>query len=409
MNYLELDMHLSKEAQAMQKEVRKFSKEVMQPAGIALDKLSDPNDVIAENSVLWDVFRTFREIGLHTMLIPKELGGMDGDLDPKIEPLLSEDMGYADAGLTVSLGTAATPFFLAGMSPEPELQQLARDYCNDLDSNLIGCWAITEPAHGTDWIFGIDPQFDDPKCGPDVTAVLKGDEYIINGQKAAWVSNGSFATHAAVHVGLDPSKGMLGTGLAIVPLDLPGIRRGRALDKLGQRPLNQGELFFEEVQIPKKYMIISDEEMMMAAAKMILVTANGHMGMIFVGLAQAAYEEALAYAKQRIQGGVPIFEHKNIKLQLFNMFTKVEAARALARRMALYNGENIIGSGVHAVASKVFSTQTAFEVASDAISVFGGNGLTKEYTIEKLFRDARTAMIEDGENAALSIVAAEDL
>jgi len=240
-------------------------------------------------------------------------------------------------------------------------------------------------------------------------AVLKGDEYILNGQKSAWVSNGTIATHAAVHVSLDPSKGMQGSGLAIIPLDLPGISRGKPLDKIGQRPLNQGEIFFEEVKVPKKYMLIADTAMMQIVAKMILVNANGGMGITFVGLAQAAYDEALKYAKQRIQGGVPIFEHKNIKLQLFNMFIKVEAARAYARRMSLYNTVNEMGSSPHAIAAKVLSTKTAFEVASEAITIFGGNGLTREYPIEKMFRDARAAMIEDGENNALSIAGAVDL
>jgi alkylation response protein AidB-like acyl-CoA dehydrogenase len=301
------------------------------------------------------------------------------------------------------------PFFLASMSTEPELQQLTKDYCEDTDASLIGCWAITEPEHGSDWVFGTNPDFDDPKCGPDLRAVLKGDEYILNGQKAAWVSNGTIATHAAVHVGLEPGKGMQGSGLAIVPLDLPGISRGKPLDKIGQRPLNQGEIFFEEVKVPKKYMLIADTAMMQIVAKMILVNANGGMGITFVGLAQAAYDEALQYAKQRIQGGVPIFEHKNIKLQLFNMFIKVEAARAYARRMSLYNTVKEMGSSPHAIAAKVLSTKTAFEVTSEAITIFGGNGLTREYPIEKMFRDARAAMIEDGENNALSIAGAVDL
>ncbi len=409
MGYLELDVNLSKEVIAMHKEVGSFAKEVIRPAGIELDKFSDPEDVIAQKSLLWDVHRKYREMGLHAAGLPKAFGGMMEEMDPKVGPLIAEEMGHADAGLAVSLGVSVMPFFLATLSPEPELQQLARDYCEDKEANLIGCWAITEPEHGSDWVFGTDPEFDDPNCGADLRAELKGDEYILNGQKAAWVSNGTIATHAAVHVGLDPSKGMQGSGLAIVPLDMPGISRGKPLDKIGQRPLNQGEIFFKDVKIPKKYMLISDSATMTMVAKMILINANGGMGMTFVGLARAAYEEALNYSKQRIQGGVPIFEHKNIKLQLFNMFIKVEAARAFARRMSLYNSVNETGSSQHAIAAKVLSTNTAFEVASEAISIFGGNGLTREYPIEKMFRDARAAMIEDGENNSLSITGAKDL
>ncbi len=410
MGYLELDLTISDEAKAMLETTRKFGMEVMRPIGIKLDKLADPAEVIAKGSPLWDFIRTQRELGMHKMGIPKAYGGMAEDMDPKVGPLISQEMGYADAGLAISLGVNGFPITFAMMSPEPELQQLVRDYCEDTKGEIIGCWAITEPDHGSDWILGTNPKFDDPKCAANVRAVQKGDEYILTGQKSAWVSNGTIATHAALHVCLDPSKGMQGTGLAVVPLNLPGITRGKPLDKIGQRALNQGEIFFEEVKLPKKYMVITDGAMMTAIAKMILTNANGGMGQAFVGLAQAAFDEALKYAKERVQGGVPIFEHKNIKLQLFNMFIKVEAARAYARRMAAYNqAMTPNGSSPHAIAAKVLSTNTAFEVANEAVTIFGGVGLTKEYLIEKLFRDARAAMIEDGENNALSLNAAEDL
>ena len=410
MAYMELDTTLSSELKAMHKEVSNFARKVMRPAGIVLDKLQDPADVYAEGSALWDVYKTFRELHLHALGIPKELGGLAGDVsDPKAGAVLYEELGYGDAGLAISLGVTANPFRLAAMSPDPKLQQLAKDFVNDLDCEMIGCWAITEPMHGSDWIMGVDPEFDDPKCTPELLVELKGDEYILNGQKSAWVSNGTIATHASLHVNLDPSKGMQGNGLAVVPLDLPGVRKGKPLDKIGQRPLNQGEIFFEDVVIPKSYMVIDNAEMMQVVVKTILTGANAGMGQLFVGLAQAVFDEALAYAKQRIQGGVPIFEHKNVKLQLFDMFTKIEAARAYARRMAAYNVLNPPGSAHHAIASKVLSTQTSLDVAREAVSIYGGNGLAKEYPIEKMFRDAIAATIEDGENNALSLLGAADL
>ena len=409
MAYLELDTTISKELQAMQKEVSKFSRQVLRPAGIELDKMQDPADVYAKGSVLWDAMKTARELQLHALSIPKELGGLAGDVsDPKASGVLFEELGYGDVGLAISLG-GSNPFRLAAASPDPKLQQLARDFTADTECNLIGCWAITEPMHGSDWISGVSDDFDDPKTAPELGAELKGDEYVINGQKAAWVSNGTFATHATVHVSLDPSKGMQGNGMAVIPLDLPGVRKGEPLDKIGQRPLNQGEIFFEEVVIPKSYMVIDNPEMMQVAIKNIFTGANGGMGQLFVGLAQAAFDEALTYAKQRIQGGVPIFEHKNIKLQLFDMFTKVEAARAYARRMASHAALNPPGSLHHAIAAKVLSTRTAFEVTREAVSIFGGNGLAKEYPIEKMFRDAIASTIEDGENNALSLLGADEL
>ena len=146
---------------------------------------------------------------------------------------------------------------------------------------------------------------------------------------------------------------------------------------------------------------------------MQLAMANGWMGLCFAGTAQAALEEALAYSKTRVQGGKPISKHQNIKLKLVDMFASVEAARSLARRVAVYNIGRVRGMrppALHyAIASKIFSTETAFRVASEAIQVFGGYGLSKEYVIEKIFRDARTAMIEDGVNESLAIEAADAL
>ena len=406
MTYRDIDINLTTETKVMLLEVQKFSMEVMRPAGIKLDSLSAPEDVIAKESPLWDVFKGFRRRDLHLLQIPKALGGLAEDLDPMAGILITEQLGYADAGLTISMGVSCMPFNYAAAFPIPEMQQLARDFCADKEGKMIGCWAITEPDHGTDWTLGGS----NPKCGPSVEAVLKGDEYIVNGETSASVSNGSIATHAVLRVAIDPSRGMEGQGLAIIPLDLPGISRKRPLDKMGQRPLNQGSIVFRDARIPKKYMVIPNPDFMKTIHDLGLAYVNGGMALIFAGLAKAAFDEAYRYAKSRVQGGRPIVEHQSIKLKLMKMFTIVEAARANARRMALYNGLNpTMPSVAHAVVAKCFSTETAFTVASEAMQVFGGYGLTRELPIEKMFRDARASMIGDGINEALALKAAEFL
>lgn len=400
----DIDILVNKETKAMLKEVEKFSMEVMRPAGIALDRLSDPADVIAKGSAWWDVLKGFRALDLHLLQIPKRLGGLADDLDPLTAIRITEQLGQGDVGLTIGLGVSSLPFNMAAMFPLPEMRQLARDYCADKSGEMIGCWAITEPDHGTDWSLGGNK----PTCGPSVTAVLKGDTYIVNGEKSEWVSNGTIATHAVLHVGLYPERGMEGQGLAIIPLDLPGISRGKPLDKMGQRPLNQGAIIFQDAQIPKKYMVAPNPDFLKATAGQGLAAVNGGMALVFAGLAKAVYDEAYRYSRKRIQGGVPIFGHQNIKLKLMRMFTQVEAARANARRMALYNLANPMSpSVVHAVAAKILSTETAFFAASEAMQIFGGYGLAREYPIEKMFRDARAGMIEDGVNEALAIKATE--
>ncbi|NTW36197.1 MAG: acyl-CoA/acyl-ACP dehydrogenase [Syntrophobacteraceae bacterium] len=400
----DIDLNVSPETKAVLREVKRFGMEVMRPAGIQLDRLADPVDVIAQDSVLWDVFKGFRALGLHTMQIPRACGGLAEEKDPMAAILIAEQLGYADAGLAISMGVSCMPFNYAAMFPTPEMQQLARDFCADRDGRMIGCWAITEPDHGTDWSLGGG----NLKCGPSVKAVLQGDEYIINGEKSAWVSNGTIATHALLHVSLDPSRGMQGQGLAIIPLDLPGISWGKPLDKMGQRPLNQGSIIFEDARIPKEYMVIPYPDFINASSGQGLAMVNGGMAIVFAGLAKAAFDEAYAYARQRVQGGVSIIEHAPIKLKLMKMFERAEAARANARRMALYNLANALApSVVHAVAAKCLSTETATFVASEAMQIFGGYGLAREFPIEKMYRDARASMIEDGVNDALAIKAME--
>jgi alkylation response protein AidB-like acyl-CoA dehydrogenase len=192
-----------------------------------------------------------------------------------------------------------------------------------------------------------------------------------------------------------------------VPLDSPGVSRGKPLDKIGQRALNQGEIFFDEVRVPADYMVVGPDAYAMVV-ETVLTMANASMGAIFVGLGRAALEHALEYAKERVQGGVPIFEHQSVKARLFKIFTQVEAARSLAWRVMLYNSTNppLVQ---YSIASKVFCTQTAFDAASAALQIFGGNGLSREYPIEKLLRDARASMIEDGCNEVLSLVGAAKL
>jgi alkylation response protein AidB-like acyl-CoA dehydrogenase len=209
----DLDINLTAEQISLRDTIRKFGEEVMRPAGIELDNLADPADAIAEGSVLWDVYKQYRELGFHKRSIPKAIGGMAEDVDIMSGLLMAEEMGYWDSGLAISFGVDSMPFAFAALFPDPELQSWAKAYVEDTKGEFVGCWPITEPDHGTDWLLRGE-EILGPKGAPNVKAVLKGDEYIINGQKSAWVSNGTIATHGNLHVSLDPSKGMAGTGLA---------------------------------------------------------------------------------------------------------------------------------------------------------------------------------------------------
>jgi acyl-CoA dehydrogenase len=401
MPVLDLDFDLSEDELLVKHTAHRFAAEVMRPAGQALDKLP-PDEVIAPASIFWKVWSQYQELGFNDLD-----SAQDPDADPvasaRLRCVINEEMGWGDAGLAIAFGAGGMPHMLAGMAEKPELMER-------FPVQEIGCWAITEPSHGSDMI-----DFNE-RLGPaggkrgaaNCTAREKGEEFVISGQKAAWVSNGTVARSAALYCATETVDGHRGGGIFLVPLDLEGVSRGKPLNKIGQRALNQGEIFFDQVRIPASYMICGPEDYSFMT-DMTLCTANSSMGSYFVGTARAALDLALDYARERTQGGVPIFEHQNVKAHLFNMYRKVEAARALNRRVCMRNAANDIPALEAAIASKVTSTQTAFEVASDALQIFGGAGISQEYPIEKIFRDARISMIEDGCNDVLGLVAADRL
>jgi alkylation response protein AidB-like acyl-CoA dehydrogenase len=252
------------------------------------------------------------------------------------------------------------------------------------------------------------PQFHDPRISGQLIARRAHEYYVLNGQKAPWVSNGTIATHALTFLTLDPGQGMAGGGVALVPLRLRGVSRGTPLDKMGQRGLNQGELIFDEVRIHESQMI-TDPTLYEFVLDRTLALASGLMAAVFTGVARAAYEAALTYARERVQGGKPLGEHQLVQKRLFDMFTRVEACRALARAAMIHNHATVPPTMECAIAAKTFCTETALAVTDRAVQLFGGNGLRREYGVEKLFRDARASLIEHGSNDVLALVGARRL
>lgn len=393
---IEFDVALTDEEHRVRDTVRAFARDVLRPIGQQLDKLPDPAQVIAPDSPLWRVFAAYAELGLDEVQSPAS--GLTTEQQVRIRCIVSEELGWGDSGLAISLGVAAFPRRMAEMSGNPEIIERFGG------PDVIGCWPITEPDHGSDQItYQGRPQ--DMRTRPNCLATKDGDSFVIHGQKAAWVSNGTIATAGALFCAVDMGDGIVGSGVFLVPLDEPGVSKGKPLDKLGQRSLNQGEIFFDNVRVPASYMLLSPEVGAMSN-DLVLCNANGGMGISFAGVARAALELAIDYAKERVQGGVAIIEHQSVQARLFEMYRKTQAARALARHTLLYNAVNP-PDVQFAVASKVTATQTAFEVASGAVQIFGGNGLSRDYPVEKLLRDARAAMIEDGCNEVLGLVAAQ--
>jgi alkylation response protein AidB-like acyl-CoA dehydrogenase len=409
--YLDLAPALTPTQTALKEQTHRFAAEVTRPASIELDKLADPEDVI-KSDVFWGVFRQYYQLERHLAGFPEELGGANlSGLDAHI---VSEEMGWGSSDFAIGLGACGMPFTMAFMASQMTgnqalMEEIVMPYVKDREAKYVGCWAITEPQHGSDTAIANMPEYsNNPAVSLDTRARRDGDDWIVSGGKSAWVSNGTIATHAMVHFAVDPQAGPVSTAIGLVPLNLPGVSKGKPLNKIGQRALNQGEVFFDDVRIPDHFVFVPPE-LYPLAGDLILATANGGMGAAFTGVARAAFEEAMTYCKQRVQGGKCLCEHQLVQRKLFDMFIKVESARQLSRVVAAYNSVTMPPVSRYGVAAKVYATQVAFEVASDAVQLFGGYGLSKEFLVEKLFRDARAAMIEDGANDVLALAGARAL
>ncbi|MEM2978763.1 MAG: acyl-CoA dehydrogenase, partial [Candidatus Hadarchaeales archaeon] len=271
-------------------------------------------------------------------------------------------------------------------------------------------------GHGSDFVLAGSFEEGSGVGKGEVRAVKEGEEWVISGAKSSWISCAPVATHVALHLNQDFDRG---TGQAcVVPLDLPGVRKGPPILKLGQRDCPQGELVFEGVRLPEKYMIPSLEfteaEIHLIKGQLLCITSSW-MAASSVGLARAAFEEALRYCRERVQGGKPLVRHQLVRKKLFELFTKVETARAYSRRVMEHvwreNLERFTfrASYRHALAAQVYCKRVAYEVADEALQLFGGYGTTDEFLIQKLYRDARVKLIEDGTTEVLSLEGAGDL
>jgi alkylation response protein AidB-like acyl-CoA dehydrogenase len=289
------------------------------------------------------------------------------------------------------------------MVPEDEIvENIIVPYCECRDGSIRGCWGITEPDHGSDTLVPGYPSFRDPEIRANCRVVLDGDEWVLNGQKSSWVSGGTIATHCALYCQVDPSMGHSGGGIFVVPLDLPGVSKGKPLNKLGQRDLNQGEIFFDNVRFPKSY-LVAGPDAYEAMLEITLSATTALMGALGTGIARAAFEESLGYAKERVQGGRPLIEYTHIRMALFHMLRRVETSRLITRAAYVYNQNTSTPAEEYSVMAKIQGTEAGFKNTHEAIQIFGGNGMAKEYLIEKLFRDARATLIEDGSNQTLAI------
>jgi len=398
-----MDLRLSDEQQHLVDTAHDFAEKVIRPAEIEIDKMEDP-EAAFNSETFKSVMSQAYEIGFHKIIIPEVYGGLG--LDMFTMDLIVEELAWGGAGLASSILVAPVSYEFAALfgGNRTIINKFVRPFCEDTKAELIGAWAVTEPDIGSDCgIMG------DPEIHFKTSAVLDGDHYIINGQKAAWVSNGGIATLYMVHVSMEPEKGMEGTGIILVPADLPGVSTGKALDKLGLRALNQAEVYFDDVRVPTDYLLAPPSPIYQNLMETIVTMGNTGVGIIGVGVMRAAYEKALAYSKERIQGKVPIFEHQTIQMKLMEAFYTIDAARSYLHNVGWWNANSFPGDICRAAGARTFACNAGPKITSEMIQILGGNGITKEYDLEKYYRDAKLLQIMDGTVEMLCMMASERL
>jgi len=389
---------LTEEEAGVQQVVHRFAREVLRPLGEELDRMS-ADAVAAPGSPYYTVFAEYAKLGLD----PTMMAELPPEVAVRMESLIGEELGWGDGGLGVSLGAAAFPALMAASVGNAELVELC--------TNRIGCWMITHPDKGSDvQVFDMARDWPAGKPGNkgSMWGRIDGEEIVVNGQCSAWVSNGAVAQVALGYIGAEydgsfyEADGRPNGMALIIPLDVPGVSRGRPLDKIGQRSLPQGEIYFDNVRVPKRYAVAlgADYYGNMASAWSY---AGTHMAQVFTGVARAGFEHALAFVSERKQGGQAIIDHQLTRWRLGDMLRRVEVCRAVARRSLAYARLSPKTHPYVTASAKVTVTQEAMKVVDEALQLYGGAGTSRDYPIERLYRDARAALIEDGENYVLTM------
>ncbi|HEV2992452.1 MAG TPA: acyl-CoA dehydrogenase [Candidatus Angelobacter sp.] len=323
------------------------------------------------------IISEFFQLGLMGIEIPEQYGGAGGRFFESI--LAVEEISRVDpsAGVIVDVQNTLVNNALLRWTTEDQ----KRRYLPKMASNTVGAYALSEAGSGSD-AFALQTR-----------AQLKGSEYVLNGRKM-WITNGKEAGVFIMLATVDPSAGYKGITAFIVEKSFPGFSVGKKEDKLGIRASSTCELIMEDCRVPKENVLGEVGK----GYKIAIETLNeGRIGIgaQMVGLARGAWEYASKYAQERKQFGKMIAEFQGIQFQIAQMATEIEAAR-----MMVYNAARMKDAGMNfvkeAAMTKLFASQVAERVASLCVEIFGGYGFTKDYPVEKYFRDAKIGKIYEG-------------
>lgn len=382
LNFMEEEHYLLRES------VRKFANNEIAPLAEEIDRADEMPE---------DLFAKMGRLGILGITIPEEFGGAGSDLLAGV--IAGEELARVSPAVSLSYG-AHSNLCAHNLYRNGTAEQRSKYLPSLCTGEHIGALALTEPDAGSDAV------------SIRTRAVKKGREYLLNGSKT-FITNGPIANTLIVYAKTDPQGGAKGISAFIVERDFPGFIVARKLEKMGMRGSPTGELFFEDCRVPAENLLGKEHlgiDVMMSGLDMERAFFSG----LALGLAQAAFEHSVKYAKERVQFGRPIASFQLIQAKLADMYTQIEAARlycyqvARAAQFAERGGK---GTTIHkrAASAVLFAAEMCNWVASEAVQIHGGYGYMLEYPVQRLMRDAKLMTIGAGTSEIRRLVIAREI
>ena len=372
-----MDFELTREQQLVQQMVREFAVNEVKPIAAEIDE--------TERFPMENV-QKMAKLGMMGIPFFKEVGGAGGDVLSYIIAVEELSKVCATTGVILSAHTSLCASVINEHGTPAQKEKYLADLCS---GKKIGAFGLTEPGAGTD------------AAGQQTTAVLDGDHYVLNGSKI-FITNGGVAETFIIFAMTDKSQGTRGISAFIVEKDFPGFSIGKLENKMGIRASSTTELIMEDCIVPKENLIGKEGKGFGIAMKTL---DGGRIGIAAqaLGIAEGAFEEAIAYMKERKQFGKPLYTKQGLQWYMAEMDVKIEAAKQLVYKAAMrkQNGQPY---SIDAARAKLFAAEVAMDVTTKVVQIFGGYGYTKEYPVERMMRDAKITEIYEGTSEVQKMV-----
>jgi acyl-CoA dehydrogenase len=374
-----VDFSLTDEQKNLRELAHDFAAKEIRPVAWELDRDGTWPQAIIDKA---------HEVGLMNTHLPEEYGG--AGLNYLDGCIIEEELSWGCSGVQTSLGAnglASAPVMLGGA------EEVKREFAEELVAEpKLASFCLTEPDAGSD------------VSGMRTRAVRQGDKYVLNGSKC-FITNGSYADWFVVYAKTDPEAGHRGISAFLVRKDATVIVDKKE-DKMGQRASNTATITFNETEVDARY-LLGEENKGFKLAMMVLDRTRPGVAAMATGIARAAFEMACDYSKERVQFGVPIAMHQAIQFLIADMATKVHLSR-----LASWNSAVLLDQGkrntLESSHAKRFAADSAMEVTTDAVQIYGGYGFIKEYKVEKLMRDAKIMQLYEGTSQIQRLVIARE-